>query len=111
MRILPNDLHGLVAIHLRHHDVHQDDAEIGSRFDGCDGLAAGSGRQDGHTATFQHAAEREDIADVIVDDQHLFAHQSLVRPVQAIEHLLLLSGQDRHDAMQEEGGLVEQSLG
>ena len=46
LRVLPDDLHGFVAVHLGHHDVHQDDGEVGGGLDGRDGFAAGAGGED-----------------------------------------------------------------
>ena len=87
------------------------DSQIGRGFDGRDGLAAGSGRQNAHAAALQHTAEGEDIAHVIIDDQDLLAHQRLVGAVQPVQHLLLLNGQVADHAVQEESGFVEQALG
>ena len=55
--------------------------------------------------------QREDVARVVVDDQHLAAAQHLVRAVQPLEHLPLRLGQVGDDAVQEQRGLVEQPLG
>ena len=51
-----------------------------------DGLTSGVGGQHIHTAALQNAAEREDVAHVIVDDQHLLADQRLIGAVQAVKH-------------------------
>src|SRR5581483_1021939 len=104
--VLTNDLHGFVAIHLRHHDVHEHNGKVGGGFDGGDGLASGTGGEDGHATTFQNTGEGEDVADVIVDDEDLAAVKSLVGLVQAVEHALLLGGQIGDNAMEEEGSFI-----
>ena len=54
--------------------------------------------------------KREDVARVVVDQQHGAADQILVRAVEPLEHALLLGRQVGDDAMQEQRGLVEQPL-
>jgi hypothetical protein len=60
---------------------------------------------------FQHAREREDVADIIVDHQDLLSGHDRIGVMQMLEHLPLLLGQLGLDAMEEERGLVEQTLG
>jgi hypothetical protein len=52
-----------------------------------------------------------EIAGVVVDDQDLAAMEDFVGAVKPFEHQLFLDRQLGHDAMQEQGGLVEQPLG
>ena len=86
-------------------------ARSGRGFDGGDGFASSAGGQDRHAATFQHAGEGEDIADVVVDDEHLAAEKRFVGLVQAVEHALLVRRQVGHHAMQEQRGFIQQPLG
>ena len=76
-----------------------------------DGVAPGLGRDDHHVAPLQDAGQREDVADVVVDDQHLLAGEHLVGLVELLEHPPLGLGQLVDRRVQEEGGLVEQPLG
>ena len=64
-----------------------------------------------HVLVLEQRGQREDVARVVVDDQHLAAAQHLVRAVQPLEHLLLLLRQVGDDAVQEQRRLVEQPLG
>ena len=76
--ILPDRLYRFVAVHVGHHEVHQHDGNVRRGLDGRDGLLAGAGAQYFHAATFQHAAEREDVAHVIVHHEHRPADQVLI---------------------------------
>ncbi len=40
-----------------------------------------------HLVLFQHRGQGEDVADVVIDDQHPLAGQHLVRLVQSLQHL------------------------
>ena len=75
-----------------------------------DGLAAGAGGKHVHSAALENAAEGEDVAHVVVDDQHLLAHQLLVGAMQPIQHVLLFARQIGDHAVQEQRGFVEQPL-
>ena len=68
------------------------------------------GVDDLHAVRLEHAGEREDVAHVVVDHQHLLAGEHRVGVVQLLEHLPLLAGQLGLDAVQEQRGLVEQAL-
>ena len=63
-----------------------------------------------HAAAFQHAAQRKDVANIIVDDENLLADEVFVRAVQPFEHPSFLFGKIGHDAMQEQRGLVQQPV-
>src|ERR1700734_1801130 len=82
--VLPNHLHSLIAIHFRHHDIHEDDRDVRSGFEFGNGFASGSGGDYGHAPAFNNTAKSEDVAHVVVDDQYFFADQSVVGAVQAI---------------------------
>ena len=66
--------------------------------------------QHGHAAALENAAEGEDVAHVVVHDQHLFADQRIVGAVQAIEHFLFFARQVGDDAMQEQRRFIEQAF-
>ena len=101
----------LVAVQLRHHHVHQDEVDVARRPQGLDPLTAVLGEQDLHPVRLERAREREDVADVVVDDEDLLADEDRVRVVQLLEHLPLRVRQLRLDPVQEERRLVEQPLG
>ena len=107
----PDLLHRLVAVHLRHHHVHQDDGDTGRVLEQLDRLEAGAGGEHLHAAALEHAAEREDVADVVVDHQHLPPDQVIIGSVQALEQCLLLGRQVGDHAVEEERRLVQQPLG
>jgi hypothetical protein len=107
LRFLPDHSHRLVAVHFRHHDVHQHDRDVGGRFENADRLLASVGGDDLHAVAFEHAGESEDVAHVVVDDEDLLALQGLVGLVEPFEHPLLLRGEIGDDAVEEERGLVE----
>ena len=71
----------------------------------------GPSGQNRHSAPFQHAAEREDVAHVVIHDQHLLSHQSVVGTMQPVQHFLLLRRQIGDHAMQEQRSLIEQPFG
>ena len=60
---------------------------------------------------FEHGGEREDIADVVIDHQHLFAGKSGVVPTDRRENLPLRLGKIRFRAVQEEHRFVEEAAG
>ena len=76
-----------------------------------DAVAPVLGVEHVHLVTLQHARQREDVADVVVDDQRLAAGQRRIELVQLLEHPPLLGRQVAFDAMQEQRGFVEQAVG
>ena len=70
----------------------------------------GAGREHRHPTSFQNTAQREDVANVIVHNQHLLSDKRLIGSMQAVEHPLLLRRQVGNHAMQEERRLVEQTF-
>ena len=64
-----------------------------------------------HLLVLEQRGQREDVARVVVDHQHLAAAQHFVGAVQPLEHRLLLRRQVGDDAVQEQRRLVEQPLG
>ncbi len=76
-----------------------------------DGLTPVGRAEHLHLLVLEHGRQREDIARVVVDNQHLALPQDVVRPVQPLEHLPLLIGQVSDDAVEEQRRLVEQPFG
>src|SRR5262249_53887501 len=103
--------HGLVAIHLGHHDIHQHQRQIASALYEGDGLLSGSRGDHLHVVPLEQTVEREDVADVVVDHQHLAPAERLITLVQPLDHLLLRRGQIGDHAVKEQGGLIQQPLG
>ena len=92
--VLTDHLHRLIAVHLRHHDVHQHDRHVRRRFQRCAiaslPVVAVSTFMPRRSSTLR---QREDVAHVVVDQQHRAADQILVGAVQPLEHALLLRRQ------------------
>ena len=107
---LAHGLHRLVAVHLRHHDVHQDEVDVRVRAERLDPVPAVLGEDDLHAVRLEHGGEREDVAHVVVDDQHLLALEHRLGAVELLEHAPLRLRQPRLDAVEEERRLVEQPL-
>jgi hypothetical protein len=79
--------------------------------DDLDRLPAIRRAQDVHLLILQDRRQREDVARVVVDDEHPPAAQHLTRAVKPLDHLPLALGKIRDDAVQEQRRLVEQALG
>src|SRR6516164_2865131 len=77
--------HGLVAIHLRHHDVHQHQRQIVRALDEVDGFLPVGSSDHLHVVTLEQTVEREDVADVVIDHQHLAPAQGLIALVQRLD--------------------------
>jgi hypothetical protein len=80
-------------------------------FDKLDRLLAGGGRQNPHPAPLQHAAQRKDVAGIVVDQENGSIDKVLIGTVQPLQHALLFGRQVGDDAVQEESGLVQQAFG
>ena len=77
-----------------------------------DAVAAVLGEEHLHLVALEHAGQREDVAHVVVDDQHLLAGEHRVGLVRsASASAACVSGRFASHAVQEERGLVEQPLG
>src|SRR5205814_10598363 len=69
----PEPLHGanrlgrLVAIHLGHHQIHQNRIDVGILVELLERLISVLREADHHAVIFQHARQRENVADVVVD--------------------------------------------
>src|SRR5206468_12205870 len=64
LQILADLAYGFVAVHFRHHDVHEDDAQIRRGFDDLDRLAAIGCGQDLHVLVFKQRGERKNVAHI-----------------------------------------------
>ena len=73
----PDGPDGVVPVHDRHHDVHEDDVDVRRRLE--HGQAAGTAlrHRDDRAAPLEQRRHREDVAEVVVDDEH-------PRPVEVI---------------------------
>ena len=63
-----------------------------------------------HLVLLQHRRQREDVAHVVVDDQHLLAGQRFVGQIQILEHAAMTVRQPDGVAVQQQRALVEQAL-
>src|SRR5713101_5802208 len=61
-RVLADRLHGLVAVHLRHHDVQQHQVHVGVALQGGDAVLAVLRVEHLEPVALEHAGEREDVA-------------------------------------------------
>ena len=61
----------LVAVHDRHHDVHQDDVDVGRPLEDGERLGAALGDDDVGVAALEERGQREDVAEVVVDHEDL----------------------------------------
>ena len=103
-------MHSLIAVHFRHHDIHEYDGHSGRGLEHVDGFAAGACRQHFHAAPLQYAAQGEYVPHVIIDHKNGLAYQIFVGAVQPLDHTLLLDGQVRHHAVQEQCCLIQQTF-
>ena len=102
-RQLADLLHRVDAVHLRHHDVHQHDVDARVASARC-WIASRplSAETIIHAVLVQHRGQREDVAHVVVDDQHLLALEHALRAVQVLERLALVLRHRGRAAVQEE---------
>ncbi len=107
---LPDRPHGFVAVHLRHHDVHQHQIDVRRLLQQLDAGAAIFGVHHFQIVIFQQTGERENIANVVVHHQHLLAEQRQVGFAQLFQDPALLRRQIGFGAMQQQHGFIEQPL-
>ena len=100
----------LVAVHLRHHDVHQDDVDVRVLLELGERALAVLGVDHVHLVALEQRRQREDVAQVVVDDEHVALRELRIALREPAQHALLALGQVRLDAVQEQRGLVEQPL-
>src|SRR5580658_9584816 len=73
--ILADHLHGFVTVHFRHHDIHEHDGHVWDEFKGFDSCLTSAGGEHAHTAALQNTTQGEDVAYIVVHDQHFPSHQ------------------------------------
>ena len=103
-------LHGFVAVHFRHHDVHQSDVDTGRILQRLDAIPAVFRIQHLHVVAFEEAGESEDIPHVVVDDEHFLAGENRILLVKLLEHLPFRFRQILFHAVQEERGFIKQAI-
>ena len=67
-----------IAVHLRHHDVHQHRFNARSRSQQIDAPLAIFSVNDSHVVGLEGAGQREDVAHVVIDDQHFASGQNRI---------------------------------
>src|SRR5690242_6846601 len=110
LRNLTNRARRLVAVHLRHHHVHEHEIDVRRSFQQIDRVLAVLGERDAHAVIIEHGRQREDVSNIIIDDEHVLAGEDGVGVVQALEHAPLVLRQLRFDSVQEQRRLVEQTF-
>ena len=104
--------HRLVAVHLRHHHVHQHDVDRRPCFFSISMPSLPfSAYEHLHLVALEHARQREDVAHVVVDDQHLLARRAPDRRCAAARASAASARAGRLDPVEEQRRLVEQPLG
>ena len=86
--VLPDLGHRLITVHLRHHDIHQDDGDVGIGIDQLNGFIARGGCENAHAAPLEHAAERKDIPGIIINEQDGAIDQIFIGSGQSLQHAL-----------------------
>src|ERR1700681_576683 len=100
----------LVAVHLRHHDVHQHDVDLRVRAQQPDRVGAGLRGEDVHLEVLERAAQRVDVASVVVGDEDRAAFER-ARVGRAAVHRPLDLGQPGLDLVEKIRCLFDQPLG
>ena len=86
-------------------------ATSGCGLQALEGLPAVLGRHHPHAMALQQARHGEDVADVVVHEEHGAVGQHVGAGAQPLQHEALIVAQPGRIAVQEERGLVEQALG
>ena len=80
-RRIANLAHRLVSVHLWHHDIDEGDIHIGIFIQKGYPIASPLGVQNLDVVGLQHAGQRVDVTDVVIDDENLRAEQAgIVEP-------------------------------
>ena len=72
--------------------------------------SAETGRNDHHAVLLQDAGQGEDVAHIVIDDQHLLLGQDIRRGVQRLQDLALRLGQLGDVLVHEQAGLIQEPL-
>ena len=108
---LTDRAHRLVAVHLRHHDVHQNDRHVVLRFERGDRLVTGPRRENLHPASLQNAALNAKMFRMSSSTTRtVFPTRSSSERLSR-SSIFCFSGKIGEHAVQEQRGLVEQPLG
>ena len=81
LRALSDLLHRLISVHVGHHDVDERDIDARCLLKNQDSVLSPLGVENLHIVAFKNARQREDVADVVVDDQHPGACELLDLPL------------------------------
>ena len=103
-------LDGRDAVHLGHHDVHENDVDgriLPHVLDGLTAVVRGDHR---HALLVEDGGERENIPHVVIDDEYLPIGEHLLRLAQRFELLARLLAERVEAAVEEEYSLLQQSL-
>ena len=103
--------HRFVAIHLRHHHVDERDVDVGFRSERLERLLAGIDREDLHLLALEHRGQREDVADVVIDDQDFLVRQRRFDLVGISRGRLLVLAAFRIDPFEDRAELFSKALG
>src|SRR3954465_6338024 len=86
---------GVEPIELRHHDVHQNDVDIRRVMEDLNRIPSGLRREYMHIIPLQHARKSENVADIVVHDQHALAIEHRVVFMKLLQDFALLVGESR----------------
>ena len=102
--------HGFIAVHFRHHDIHQDAIHIGGMEQHLDAGAPVLGVDHVQVMLLEHRGQREDVAHIVVHHQHLLAGQRGVVVPERFEQFALRFRQVGLGAVQEQRCLFQEAV-
>ena len=99
------------AVHLGHHDVHEHHIDVSPLREHPDGIPARLCGNDPHVVLLENGRQREDVPDVVVDNERLAPGERPIAVVDLLEDpaLRLRHGADR--TVQQKRGVIEEALG
>src|SRR5512135_304061 len=100
----------LVTVHLRHHDVQQHQVDPRRRAQDVERLPPVLRPQDHDIPPLQFTRQGEDVANVVIHDQHLLAGDLRFRLLPLVEQLPCRRREFGLDPVEEQGRLVDQAL-
>ena len=110
LRDLADGPHGFVAVHLRHHDVHQDAVNARRVAQHLDPRAAILRVNDFQPMLFEYGGERKNVAHVVVHHQDALSGKPGVCAANGTEDVPLRIGEIHLGAMEEKYSLLKQTL-